>query len=88
MLITGRSLLWASWCSARLPIGSEIFSGLSNPGTTLEGVPPTPSLKNNTPASKVVEVLLVCTQLAESALSDDVNDDSICDKVEKKSSRP
>jgi hypothetical protein len=36
----------------------------------------------------VLEVLLVCTQLAKSALLDDVNDDSVCDKVEKKSSRP
>jgi hypothetical protein len=78
----------ASWCSARLPIDSEIFSGLSDPETTLEGVPPTPSLKSNTPASMVLEVLLVCTQLGKSALSDDVNDDSVCDKVEKKSSRP
>jgi hypothetical protein len=81
-------LVVASWCSARLPIGSEIFSGLSDPETTLEGVPPTPSLKSNTPASMVLEVLLVCTQLAKSALLDDVNDDSVCDKVEKKSSRP
>ena len=37
------------------------------------------------PASKVLETLLVCTCLAQSALSNDINDDFACDKVEKKS---
>ena len=37
------------------------------------------------PASKALETLLVCTCLAQSALSNNVNDDFVCDKVEKKS---
>ena len=37
------------------------------------------------PASKVLETLLVCTCSAQSALSNDINDDFVCDKVEKKS---
>ena len=76
----------ASWYSARLPrlpIGSVSFSELSDPGSTLEGVPPSPSLRDDMPASKMLETLLVCTCSAQSALSDDVNDDFICDKVEK-----
>ena len=36
------------------------------------------------PASKVLETLLVCTCSAQSALSNDINDDFVCDKVEKK----
>ena len=36
------------------------------------------------PASKVLETLLICTCSAQSALSDDVNDDFDCVKVEKK----
>jgi hypothetical protein len=74
----------ASWYSARLPIGPEVFSGLSDPGSTLDGVPPTPSLRDSMPASKALEIFLVCTYSAKSALSDDVNDDFVCDKVEKK----
>ena len=35
-------------------------------------------------ASKVLETLLVCTCLAQSVLSNDINDDFVCDKVEKK----
>lgn len=77
----------ASWYFARLPrlpIGSEAFPGLPIPGSTLEGVPPSPSLEDDMPASKVLETLLVCTCLAQSALSNDVNDDFDCVKVEKK----
>ena len=74
-----------SWYCARLPIGSEVFSGLSDPWSTLEGVPPSPSLEDDMPASKALETLLVCTCLAQSALSNNVNDDFVCDKVEKKS---
>lgn len=36
------------------------------------------------PASKVLETLLVCTCSAQSALPNDINDDFVCDKVEKK----
>ena len=36
-------------------------------------------------ASKALETLLVCTCSAQSALSNDINDDFVCDKVEKKS---
>ena len=36
------------------------------------------------PASKVLETLLVCTCSAQSALSNDINDDFVCDKVERK----
>jgi hypothetical protein len=35
-------------------------------------------------ASKALETLLVCTCSAQSALSNDINDDFACDKVEKK----
>jgi hypothetical protein len=34
--------------------------------------------------SEALETLLACTCLAQSALSNDVNDDFVCDKVEKK----
>jgi hypothetical protein len=37
------------------------------------------------PASRALETLLVCTCLAQSVLSNNVNDDFVCDKVEKKS---
>jgi hypothetical protein len=39
------------------------------------------------PASKALEISLVCTYSAKSALSNDVNDDFVRDKVEKKSAR-
>jgi hypothetical protein len=35
------------------------------------------------PASKALETLLVCTCLAQSALSNNVNDDFVYNKVEK-----
>jgi hypothetical protein len=38
------------------------------------------------PASKVLETSLVCTCSARLVLSGGINDDFICDKVEKKSS--
>jgi hypothetical protein len=37
------------------------------------------------PASKALETSLVCTCLARFALPGGINDDFICDKVEKKS---
>jgi hypothetical protein len=37
------------------------------------------------PASKALETSLVCTCSARFALPGDINDDFICDKVEKKS---
>jgi hypothetical protein len=37
------------------------------------------------PASRALVILIGCAQFARSALSDDVNDDPVLDKVEKKS---
>jgi hypothetical protein len=65
-------------------MGSEVFPGLSNPRSTLEGVPPSPSLGGSIPASKVLETSLVCTCSARFALPGGINGDLICDKVEKK----
>jgi hypothetical protein len=73
-----------SWYSVRLPIGL-VFPGLSDPGSTLDGVSPTPSLKGSMPASKALRILLVCAYSAKSALSNDVNNDFVRDKAEKKS---
>jgi hypothetical protein len=67
-------------------MGSEAFPGLSNHGSTLGGVPPSPSLKNSMPTSKVLETSLVCTCSAQSALSGGIKDDFVCDKIEKKAS--
>ncbi len=74
-----------SWYCARLPIGSEVFSGLLDPRSTLEGVPPSPSLEDDMSASKALETLLVCTCLAQSALSSGIKNNIICIRVVKKS---
>jgi hypothetical protein len=76
-----------SWYSVRLPIGLEVFPGLSDPGSTLDGVSSTPSLRSSMPASKALRILLVCAYSAKSALSNDVNNDFVRDKAEKKSAR-
>ena len=60
------------------------MSGLSVPESVPDGVPPTPSLRGSIPASEALEMLLVCTYSTDSALSNDKNDDSVLDKVEKK----
>ena len=75
-----------SWYRARLLIGSEVFSRLSDPSSTLEGVPLSPLLEDDMSASKALEALLVCMCLAQSALSSSINDDFICNKVVRKSS--
>lgn len=67
---------------------SDWFGGLprtSNSWTYTEGVPPSPSLVDDIPASEALERLLVCTCSTRSALSSCINDDFIGDRVVKKS---
>jgi hypothetical protein len=68
----------------RPPIGSEAFPGLSNHGSTLEGVPPSPPVGGSIPTSKVLEMSWVCTCSAQSVLSGGIEDDFVGVKIEKK----
>ncbi len=43
-----------------------------------------PLLGDNIPASEALGIALVCTHWSYPVLSSDVNDDLVCDKVEKK----